>query len=55
MKSILKLLMKLVGVAAGAFVLTFTIYIFNLDMKALAMLEPFIKKLQDKAERDQHL
>ena len=39
----------------GFFVVTFTIYIFNLDMKATAMLEPFFEKWYDKLERKQYI
>ena len=39
----------------GFFVVTFTIYFFNLDMKATAMLEPFFEKWYDKLERKQYI
>ena len=31
---------RLLGVSAGAFAVTFTIYFFNLDMKLLSAFEP---------------
>ena len=39
-KALGKLLLKLLAVALGFFVVTFTMYIFNLDMKLTAALEP---------------
>ena len=54
-----KLLLKILGgigiFGLGFFVVTFTIYIFNLDMKATAMLEPFFEKWYDKLERKQYI
>lgn len=55
MKTLFKLLKKLVKIAVGAFVLTFVIYFFNLDMKATAMLYPVLQKYYDGIERDKHL
>lgn len=37
------------------FALTFIVYIFNLDMKLLALLEPLFIKHYDKIKRDKHL
>ena len=50
-----KLLLKLAVVVLGFFVVTFTVYIFNLDMKLTAMIEPFLLKHYDRIERDRHL
>ena len=55
MKQILKVLLKILAVALGFFAVTFTVYIFNLDMKLTAAIEPFLLKHYDKIERDQHL
>ncbi len=55
MKTILKVLGSLVALVVGLFVLTFTIYFFNLDMKLTAALEPFFIKHYDNLERDSHL
>ena len=52
---ILKLLWKLFLVALGFFVVTFTVYLFNLDMKLTALIEPFLLKHYDKIERNTHL
>ena len=54
-KYLLKVLLRIVLLALGFFVVTFTIYIFNLDMKATAMLEPFFEKWYDKLERKQYI
>ncbi len=55
MKTCLKLLAKLVIAALAFFVVTFTIYFFNLDMKATAMLEPFFEKWYDSLEHKQYI
>ena len=56
LKKLAKLLGALVGTVAGLFVLTFTIYFFNLDMKAMTLLEPILFKAYDaRKDRDQHL
>ena len=54
-KLLLKILSRIVLLVLGFFVITFTIYIFNLDMKATAMLEPFLEKWYDKLERKQYI
>ena len=45
MKKLLNLCAKLVFTAVALFAGTFTIYFFNLDMKLLAMLEPYMDKI----------
>ena len=55
MKLFLKILKVLVIVSVLFFGVTFTVYIFNLDMKLTAAIEPFLLKHYDKIERDQHL
>lgn len=37
------------------FGVTFTVYIFNLDMKLTAAIEPWLLKHYDRIDRDQHL
>lgn len=37
------------------FLLTFLVYIFNLDMKLTAKLAPLFDRHYDKVERDKHL
>ena len=55
MNKLLKLLGKLLLILPGFFVVTFTVYIFNLDMKLTAMIEPFLLRHYDRIERDRHL
>ncbi len=55
LKFILSLLLKLVLAAVGFFAVTFTIYIFNLDMKATALLAPLLEKWYDKLPRKQYI
>ena len=50
-----KLICKLLLIALGFFVVTFTVYFFNLDMKLTAAIEPFLLKHYDRIERDTHL
>ena len=52
-----KLLKALAGVslgALGAFVVTFVIYFWNLDMKLTSVMEGILLKHYDKIDRDQH-
>ena len=55
MKKILNILLKLVLAALAFFVVTFTIYMFNLDMKATALLAPWLEKWYDHQEHDQYI
>ncbi len=55
MKTILNILLKLVLAALAFFVVTFTVYFFNLDMKATAMLAPFFEKWYDNLDRKQYI
>ena len=55
MAVVLKVLLILALVVVGLFVLTFTVYFFNLDMKLTALIEPLLLKHYDKIERDTHL
>jgi len=54
-KFLLKLLLRVLLVGLGFFVVTFTVYMFNLDMKLTAAIEPILLKHYDKIERDRHL
>ena len=54
-KFILKSLLWTMGIALTFFVVTFTVYFFNLDMKLTAALEPIFLKHYDKIERDTHI
>ena len=49
-------ILKIIAIVVVVFfVLTFTVYIFNLDMKLTAAIEPWLLKHYDKIDRDQHL
>lgn len=52
---VLKLLRGVGIVAAVFFVLTFTIYFFNLDMKAAEKIMPVISKHYDKVKKEKRL
>ena len=55
MKKLLKIPLVLLLAALGFFVVTFTVYFFNLDMKATAMLAPLLEKWYDHLERKQYI
>ena len=55
MKAIWKIILSLVAVVLALFVVTFTVYFFNLDMKLTAAIEPFLLKHYDRIKRDSHL
>ena len=55
MKKLVKIPLILLCAALIFFVVTFTIYFFNLDMKATALLEPWFAKWHDKLERKQYI
>lgn len=50
-----KFLLKLLALLLGLFVVTFVVYIFNLDMKLTAAIEPWLLKHYDTIERNRHL
>ena len=54
-KALLKLLLRLLAAALGFFVVTFVVYFFNLDMKATALLAPWLEKWYDRLERKQYI
>jgi len=54
-KTLGKLLLKLAVVVLGFFVVTFTVYIFNLDMKLMAVIAPWLEKWYDHLEHNQYL
>ena len=55
MKKLVKIPLIALAIALGFFVVTFTIYIFNLDMKATSLLAPVLEKWYDSLERDTYL
>ena len=54
-KTILNILLKLLLVCGGFFVVSFTIYFFNLDMKATSLLAPYLEKWYNNLERKQYI
>ncbi len=54
-KKVLKFLLKLLIAALAFFVVTFTVYMFNLDMKATSLLAPFLEKWYDRLPRKQYI
>ena len=55
MNKLLNVLGKLLLIALGFFAVTFTVYMFNLDMKLTAAIEPWLLKHYDRIERNAHL
>ena len=55
MKIILTLLKTLLIAVLSFFVVTFTVYFFNLDMKATSLLAPLLEKWYDRLERKQYI
>ena len=55
LKKLLKIPLVLLLAALGFFVVTFTVYFFNLDMKATSLLAPFLEKWYDNLERKTYL
>ena len=50
-----KIPLTLLGIVLGFFVVTFTIYFFNLDMKATSLLAPWLEKWYDHMEHDTYI
>ena len=50
-----KIIKWLLGIIIGFFTVTFTLYFFNLDMKAAAMIEPLLRKHYDNMQRKQYI
>ena len=55
MSKLWKIPLTLVLAALAFFVVTFTIYMFNLDMKATSLLAPLLEKWYDHLDRDIYL
>ncbi len=55
MSKFAKILLKLLGLVLGFFVVTFTVYMFNLDMKLMTVIEPLLEKWYDSREHDNYL
>lgn len=52
---VLKIILILAIIAVALFLLTFTVYFFNLDMKLMAAVEPLLDKLYDRRKRQRKL
>lgn len=50
-----KLFLKLLFGVCTLFIGTFLVYLFNLDMKLTAMMEPIMLKHYDRIDRDKRL
>lgn len=55
MSTLFKVLKWVFLLCTGFFVVTFTVYMFNLDMKLTSALEPFLLKWYDHIERDRRI
>ena len=55
MKKSFKICLKALGILLMLFTGTFLIYLFNLDMKLTAAIQPWLLKHYDRIERDKHL
>ena len=55
MKTLVKIPLYLLLAVLAFFVVTFTVYFFNLDMKATAMLAPLLEKWYDRLPRKQYV
>jgi hypothetical protein len=55
MKKLAKIPLIALGLGAGAFAGTFTMYMFNLDMKLMAVIAPLLEKWYDSREHDFYL
>ena len=54
-KTLLKVLLYILTGGLAFFVITFTVYFFNLDMKLTSAIEPLLLKWYDRIPRNQHL
>ena len=54
-KFLLGILLKLLLAGLAFFVVTFTVYMFNLDMKAMTLLAPLLEKWYDHQEHKQYI
>ena len=55
MSKLTKILLIVPAVLLGLFAVTFTVYFFNLDMKATSLLAPLLEKWHDKLDRKQYI
>lgn len=55
MKTLVKIPLMILCAVLVFFAVTFTIYFFNLDMKATSLLAPLLEKWYDRLPRDQYI
>ena len=55
MSKFAKIPLTVAAVGAGLFAATFTVYMFNLDMKMMTLIEPLLEKWYDSKERNLYL
>ena len=55
MSKLVKIPLMAAGVGAGLFVGTFTIYMFNLDMKVTSFVAPYLEKWYNSRPHDFYL
>ena len=55
MKMLVKIPLIILCAVLAFFAVTFTIYFFNLDMKATSLLAPFLEKWYDRLPRNQYV
>ena len=55
MSKFAKIPLMIAGVGAGLFVGTFTMYMFNLDMKMMTLIAPLLEEWYDSREHDFYL
>ena len=55
MSKLMKILLIIPTALLGFFVITFTVYFFNLDMKATSLLAPLLEKWYDRLGRKQYI
>ncbi len=51
----IKILLIILGIILAFFVVTFVVYLFNLDMKLASLLLPWLDKHYDRVKRDKKL
>ena len=55
MSKLAKIPLIVLGAALGFFVVTFTVYFFNLDMKLTSFIAPYLEKWYDHLEHNQYV
>lgn len=55
MKTVIKISVKIIAVIFALFAVTFSVYMFNLDMKLMAFAEPYLEKVYDLRKRERSI